>query len=74
MVVDAYELKLEDRADLLEMLDRLVARSGEWVLTKVKAGDPNFMKMWNEHGGMERHDRRRQWWAADRSRVEAALR
>jgi hypothetical protein len=30
--------------------------------------------MWNESGGMERHDRRRQWWAAHRHRVEAALR
>jgi hypothetical protein len=74
VAVDAYGLKLQDRDELLPVLDRLVARSGEWVLSKVEAGDPNFTKMWNEFGGMERHDRRRQWWAAHRHRVAAALR
>jgi hypothetical protein len=74
VTVDAYGLKVQERAELLRVFDRLVARSGEWVLSKVKAGDPNFTKMWNESGGMERHDRRRQWWAAGRPRVEAALR
>jgi hypothetical protein len=43
------------------------------VLSKIQAGDANFTKMWNELGGMRRHDRRRQWWVANRDRVAAAL-
>jgi len=73
LVADAYGLKLRDRHELLSILDGLVARSGAWVLSKVEAGDPNFTKMWNELGGMSRHDRRRQWWAANRHRVQSAL-
>lgn len=74
VLADAYGLKFRDRVTLRAVLDRLVARSGEWVLTKVEAGDPNFIKMWNEMGGMQRHDRRRQWWANNRRRFEEALR
>jgi Phosphotransferase enzyme family len=74
VVVDAYGLASQDRGELLSVLDGLVARSGEWVLSKVKAGDPNFIKMWDQFGGMGRHDRRRQWWASNRRRIETALR
>ena len=38
---------------------RVLVRGGEFVRRKVEAGDPNFIKMWNELGGMERFDRRR---------------
>ena len=73
IVVDAYGLEPRARHELLSILDDLVARSGNWVLSKVEGGDPNFIKMWNDLGGMGRHDRRRRWWAANRHRVQAAL-
>lgn len=55
------------------ILDLLVATSGEWVLSKVQAGNVNFTKMWEELGGIERHDRRCRWWAANLGKVAAAL-
>jgi hypothetical protein len=73
IVVDAYGLKRRDRPELLSILDRLVAQSGEWFVSKVETGDPNFTKMWNELGQLSRHDRRRHWWAANRGRIEAAV-
>jgi GNAT superfamily N-acetyltransferase len=74
LVADTYGLDSTQRNELLSILDHLVAQSGQWVLSKVNAGDPNFTKMWNELGGMERHTRRRQWWSTYRSRVADALR
>jgi hypothetical protein len=43
------------------------------VLAKVQAGDVNFTAMWVKLGGMERYDRRRRWWAANRDGIAAAL-
>ena len=51
-----------------------IARGGAFVRRRVEAGDPNFISMWNAMGGMERFDRRRHWWAAQRESFIAALR
>ena len=40
----------------------------------VEAGEPGFMRMWEEIGGMERFDRRRRWWADAQASFQAALR
>ena len=45
------------------MLSDSIVRGGEFVGRRVEAGDPNFIRMWNDMGGMERFDRRRRWWA-----------
>ncbi len=50
-----------------------MARGGEFVRRRVEAGDPNFVKMWNDLGGAERFERRRRWWAAERTRFAHAL-
>jgi hypothetical protein len=63
LVADAYGLDADGRAELLEVLSDSIARGGEFVRRKVEAGDPNFITMWNDLGGMERFDRRRRWWA-----------
>ena len=73
LIADAYGLDAPGRADLLEVLSDGIARGGEFVLRRVEAGDPNFIKMWNDLGGMERFDRRRRWWAAVRPEFEAWL-
>ena len=73
LVADAYGLDAGGRAELLEVLSDGIARSGEFVRRRVEAGDPNFVKMWNELGGMERFVRRRRWWAAAKAEFEAWL-
>jgi len=45
----------------------------EPVFRRVELGDPNFIAMWNEMGGMERFDRRRRWWVQRRDGFEKAL-
>jgi hypothetical protein len=56
LVADAYSLVLSDS----------IVRGGEFVRRRVVAGDPNFIKMWNDMGGMERFDRRRRWRVSSR--------
>ena len=74
LVADAYGLDAAGRAELLAVLADTIGRGGEFVRRRVEAGDPNFAKMWDEMGGMERFDRRRRWWAAERHRFADALR
>lgn len=63
LVADAYGLSVAQRREFLGILGDSIVRGGEFVRRRVEAGDPNFIQMWNEMGGMERFDRRRRWWA-----------
>jgi Phosphotransferase enzyme family len=63
LVADAYGLDLAERHELHRILSDSIVRGGEFVRRRVEAGDPNFIRMWDEMGGMERFDRRRRWWA-----------
>ena len=40
---------------------------------RVEAGDANFIRMLAEMGGMERYERRRTWWEANRVAFVDAL-
>jgi len=62
LVADVYGLDAPSRQSLLKILGVSIARGGEFVRRRVDAGDPNFLKMWNDMGGNERFDRRRRWW------------
>jgi hypothetical protein len=73
LVADTYGLDRPGRAELLTVLDDSMARGGEFVRRRVEAGDPNFVKMWNDLGGAERFGRRRRWWATERARFASAL-
>lgn len=73
LVADTYGLDADGRHDLLTVLDDTFARDGQFLLRRIEAGDPNFIAMWEEIGGMERFDRRRRWWADEREHFEAAL-
>jgi hypothetical protein len=74
LVADSYGLDATGRQQLMEILTESVARGGTFVRRRIEAGDPNFIKMWNEMGGAERFDRRRRWWAAEEQSFAAALR
>ncbi len=76
---DAYDdaaavvLGTAGRAELLTILDRSIAHGGEWVRSKVEAGHPGFVEMWEQIGGQATFDRRRAWWAESRPAFAAAL-
>lgn len=62
VVADAYGLDAHQRRELVTVLDTSIEQGGEFVRRRVEAGDPNFIRMWQEIGGIERFDRRRRWW------------
>jgi hypothetical protein len=74
LIADAYGLEAADRIELVGILARSIEMGGEFVRRRVEAGEPGFVKMWQDMGGVERFDRRRRWWAGERPRFEAALR
>ena len=73
LVADSYGLEAHARPELLQHLSTSIEQGGEFVRRRVEAGDANFIKMWNEIGGMERFDRRRAWWSQQREAFAAAL-
>lgn len=73
LVADAYGLDAAQRTEQLTCLDESIARGGEFVQRHVEAGETGFIEMWNSMGGMERFDRRREWWAEAREQFADAL-
>ena len=71
---DTYGLDATGRAGVLRSLSESTAHGGEFVQRRAAAGEPGFVKMWAEIGGMERFDRRRRWWSDVSPQFEAALR
>ena len=74
LVADEYGLDAPARRELLEVLSASIARGGEFVRRRVEAGDPNFVRMWDEMGGAARFDRRREWFNERREQFVNALR
>ena len=73
LVADTYGLDGTQRRELVDTLDATIARGGEFLRRRVEAGDPNFLKMWNEMGGAQRFGRRRRWWDQHREEFVTAL-
>jgi len=73
LVADAYGLDATGRQLLLEIASDRIASGGEFVRRHVEAGDPGFVRMWNEMGGEQRFDRRRHWLDEHRGQFAAAL-
>ncbi len=73
LVADTYGLEAGERVEVLEFLDRSIDAAGEFVRRRVEAGEPGFVKMWEEMGGIERFDQRRRWWAQARDEFSAAM-
>lgn len=73
LVADAYGLDANERLELIEQLDRPMRGGGAFVQRRVDAGDPNFIHMLHEMGGMGRYERRWRWWEASRHIFVSAL-
>jgi len=73
LVADSYGLDASGRVDLIEALNKSIEKGGDFVRRRVEAGEPGFVKMWEEMGGSERFDWRRRWWADERPNFEAAM-
>ena len=73
LVTDAYEVTAESRSQLIEILDHSMHRGEDFVRRRVAAGDENFIAMLKQMGGIERYERRRQWWESRRAAFVTAL-
>jgi aminoglycoside phosphotransferase (APT) family kinase protein len=74
VVADAYGLDHDQRTELVGALAAQIDTAGEFVRRRVERGEPAFIEMWDAFGGQERYDRRRAWFAVERSRFLAGLR
>jgi hypothetical protein len=74
IVADAYGLP-PDRSALLDVIGESMRRSrtGGFVAERVQRGEPAFIAMWNEMGGVARYERRYEWFEANRDRFARAL-
>lgn len=73
LVADTYGLDAKGRSELVRHMDRPMRGGGAFVQRRVDAGDPNFIRMLEEMGGMERYDRRLRWWEENRDSFARAL-
>lgn len=73
VVADAYGMDGIARAQMLALMSESIRRGGEFIRKRVEAGDLNFIKVWNEIGGMAPYDRRREWWTANHDDFATAL-
>ena len=73
LVADGYGLNASERHVLVELLDVSMESGGSFVQRRVEAGNPNFIRMLEEMGGMERYERRLWWWQASRKSFVQAL-
>lgn len=74
VAVDAYGIST--RAERLAVLDHIGVfgeRGREFVRRRVEAGEPGFVAMVEQMGGLQRYDRRREWLESNRERFVAAL-
>jgi hypothetical protein len=72
IVADAYGLP-SDRHELLGALAAGIERGGEFLQRRLDEGNEAFRTMVEATGGMEKFDRRRAWFAANRQRFADAL-
>lgn len=73
LAADTYGLDAAGRQEILAHLDRSMHGGGAFVQRRADAGDPNFIRVLQEMGGMERYERRRRWWLVNRSGFVDAL-
>ncbi len=74
LVADTCGLDAAGRVELIEVLAHSMVHGGEFVRRRAELGDPNFIAMLADMGGMERYDRRRRWWDERRHAFGQALR
>jgi aminoglycoside phosphotransferase (APT) family kinase protein len=74
LVADSYGLA-PDRTEFLELLGESIeaARTGGFVARQVDRGHPAFADMVVAMGGIERYERRHQWFEANRQRFADTL-
>jgi aminoglycoside phosphotransferase (APT) family kinase protein len=74
VVADAYGLP-PDRSEFLDLLARLIAdaRTGGFVRRRIEEGQQAFMDMAETMGGLERYERRHQWFERNRQRFADTL-
>jgi len=72
VVADSYGLA-PGREELVAIIEESMTDAGEFVRQRVQRGESAFVEMWEQMGGQARYDRRRDWFARNRSRFLDAL-
>jgi aminoglycoside phosphotransferase (APT) family kinase protein len=72
LIADAYGLDGDGRAELLTVVDDALDRIEAAVRSSVDVDDPNALEALKRTGGIEKYDRRRQWWSEHKDQFAAA--
>jgi len=73
LICDEYGFDTIDGRVVIDCLSESIARGGQFVRSRVEAGEDAFIEMWQSMGGQERFDRRRRWWDDNREKFAEAL-
>lgn len=73
LIADTYGLDDTGRAELSTVIDVALDKIEEQARRSFEAADPAALAMLEEVGGIEKYDRRRDWWRRFRSDFEVAL-
>jgi hypothetical protein len=73
LIMDTYGLDGVGRREMFASITESMTQGAEFVRRRVRAGDPNFIKMWNEMDGETRFSRRSEWWLHNRERFIEAI-
>ncbi len=74
LLADAYGLDRDGRAQLLAAVDDAIDRIEAAARTRFGLGQARADRILAETGGIEKYDRRRRWWRANRHQFAEALR
>jgi hypothetical protein len=72
LIMDTYGLDAAERLEMFAEITSSMDQGSNFVRRRVRAGDPNFITMWNEMGGEKRFARREDWWHNNWDRYFAA--
>lgn len=73
LIADTYGLDQPGRAELLATIDDALSRIEDLARRSFDPADPEAVARLQKTGGIEKYDRRRQWWQGLRNEFEAAL-
>ena len=73
LIADSYGLDHIGRAELLTAIDDALSKIEEQARRSFDAADPVAVARTKQTGGIEKYDRRRQWWKRLRSEFDTVL-
>jgi hypothetical protein len=73
LLAGGYGVKSAAGEDFADVLLAATRQGQDWVRSKVEAGEPSFVAMWNDFGMADRQSADRTWLTGNKARIAAAF-